>query len=60
MNKVSSEYMGDIREVYVDNMLVKSLHVTDHILHLEQSFDVLDFYQMKLNPKKCTFGVSSS
>lgn len=39
-------------------MLVKSLHVAYHILHLEQAFDVLDFYHMKLNPKNCAFNVS--
>lgn len=54
-----TKYLGDTMEVYIDDMLIKSLWVADHTFHLEQAFTVLDFYQMKLNPKKCTFGVLS-
>ena len=46
-------------EVYIDDMLVKSLRADQHIAHLEQSFEVLKKYNMKLNPTKCSFGVSS-
>ena len=45
-------------EVYIDDMLVKSLKAKLHIGHLEESFQVLKEYQMKLNPAKCAFGVS--
>lgn len=31
-------------KVYIDDMLVKSLYVAEHILHLEQAFSVLDSY----------------
>ena len=40
-------------EVYIDDMLVKSLRENDHIEHLEECFKVLNMYQMKLNPTKC-------
>ena len=46
-------------EVYVDDMLVKSKMVGDHIEHLNQMFNMLRKYQMKLNPLKCAFGVGS-
>ena len=46
-------------EVYVDDMLVKSKKAADHIRHLGEAFDILRKYQMKLNPKKCSFGVSA-
>jgi len=46
-------------EVYIDNMLVKSLKKEDHFKHLEEYFEILNQYQMKLNPTKCTFGVPS-
>ena len=46
-------------EVYVDDMLVKSLIATDHIEHLQETFSILRLYQMKLNPEKCAFGVRS-
>lgn len=47
-------------EVYVDDMLVKSLHVHDHLAHLSKMFDVLRKYRMKLSLNKCAFEVSSS
>ena len=46
-------------EVYIDDMLVKSKQRLDHAAHLEQTFDFLKQYGMKLNPLKCTFGVST-
>ena len=44
-------------KVYVDNMLVKSLQTFDHVQNLEEAFDILRRYQIKLNPTKCAFGV---
>ena len=46
-------------EVYVDDMLVKSRKASDHVSHLGEMFQVLGQYGMKLNPLKCSFGVSS-
>ena len=45
-------------EVYVDDMLVKSLDEGKHLDDLQETFDTLRQYNMKLNPSKCTFGVS--
>ena len=46
-------------EVYIDDMLVKSVKAELHITHLVEAFQVLKSYNMKLNPAKCTFGVSA-
>ena len=46
-------------EVYIDNMLVKSIKAELHITHLAEAFQVLRSYNMKLNPAKCAFGVST-
>ena len=46
-------------EVYVDDMLVKSLDEGKHLHDLQETFDTLRQYNMKLNPNKCAFGVSS-
>ncbi|KAK0573106.1 hypothetical protein LWI29_003140 [Acer saccharum] len=59
VNKMFAKMLGSTMEVYIDDMLVKSLVAQQHIDHLRQSFDVLDEYGMKLNPTKCSFGVSS-
>ena len=49
---------GSTMEVYIDDMLVKSKQRSDHATHLEQAFDLLREYGMKLNPLKCAFGVN--
>ena len=45
-------------EVYVNDMLVKSLDEEMHLDDLQETFDTLRRHQMKLNPKKCAFEVS--
>ena len=40
-------------------MITKSVNETDHVRDLEETFKLLRTYLMKLNPKKCTFGVRS-
>ena len=46
-------------EVYVDDMLMKSQDEESHLDDLQEIFDTLRQYNMKLNPSKCDFGVSS-
>ena len=46
-------------EVYVNDMLVKILDEGKHLDDLQETFDTLRQYNMKLNPNKCAFGVSS-
>ena len=46
-------------EVYIDDMLVKSTTAELHIAHLAEAFQILKKYNMKLNPAKCAFGVST-
>ena len=47
-------------EVYIDDMLVKSKERLDHAGHLEEAFELLRAYDMKLNPSKCAFRVSAA
>ena len=46
-------------EVYVDDMLVKSLDEKKHLDDLQETFNTLRRYNMKFNPNKCAFRVSS-
>ncbi|KAK4848380.1 hypothetical protein QYF36_012250 [Acer negundo] len=55
VNKMFTKMFGTTMEVYIDVMLVAQQHID----HLRQLFDVLDKYGLKLNPTKCSFGVSS-
>ncbi|CAA0833885.1 Unknown protein, partial [Striga hermonthica] len=59
VNKMFASLIGVSMEVYVDDMLVKSVYVSDHVNDLNKMFSILRDYSMKLNPKKCTFGVGS-
>ena len=51
--------IGKTMEVYMDDMLVKSLKAHDHVRDLREMFTILRRYKMKLNPNKCAFGVES-
>ena len=53
------DLIGRSMEVYVDDMLVKSKMAGDHTKHLKQIFNILQKYQIKLNPLKCAFRVES-
>ena len=57
VNKMFQKQIGTSMEVYIDDMLVKSVKVELHVAHLAESFQVLKNYNMKLNPTKCAFGV---
>ena len=57
--KMFRSLLGSTMEVYIDDMLVKSKQRPDHVTHLQQAFDLLREYGMKLNPLKCAFRVSA-
>src|SRR3954467_13923900 len=59
INKIFKKQVGRNIEVYVDDMLVKSTEEANHIQDLEETFEVLRQYQMKLNSQKCVYGVGS-
>ena len=58
VTKMFRPLLGSTMEFYIDDMLVKSKQHSDHVAHLQQTFDLLKKYDMKLNPLKCAFGVS--
>ena len=58
MNKIFTHQIGRNIQVYVDDLLVKSLHENDHLDDLQETIDTLQSYNMKLNPSKCMFGVT--
>jgi hypothetical protein len=60
VNKMFRDQIGRNVEVYVDDMLVKSIQATNHIADLEEPFNTLRSYKIKLNLAKCTFEVSSA
>ena len=59
MNKMFTHQLGRNIQVYVDDMLVKSVCENDHLNDLQETFNTLRSYNMKLNPSKCVFGVTA-
>ena len=59
VNHMFRPQIGRNVEVYVDDMLVKSLDEGKHLDDLQETFNTLRRYNMKLNPSKCAFGVAS-
>ena len=58
MNRMFVHQIRRNMQVYVDDMLVKSIQEDDHLSDLQETFDTLQSYNMKLNPNKCVFGVT--
>ena len=56
VNMMFIEQIGKTMNVYVDDMLVKSKAIGDHVTHLSDTFAILRRYRMKL---KCALGVAS-
>ena len=59
VNKVFTNLIEKTMEVYMDDMLVKSLYKEDYVTDLREMFALLQKYNMKLNPAKCAFGIGS-
>nr|XP_025702967.1 uncharacterized protein LOC112803701 [Arachis hypogaea] len=59
MNAIFHEYIGRFMEVYIDDVMVKSILVNQHIDHLRKAFVTMRKKGLKMNPLKCDFGVSA-
>nr|KYP76256.1 Retrovirus-related Pol polyprotein from transposon 17.6 [Cajanus cajan] len=59
MDKVLVNQLGRNVEAYVDDMVVKSMSLDRHLYDLQELFETIGKYQLKLNPEKCSFGVQA-
>ncbi|XP_015960134.1 uncharacterized protein LOC107484040 [Arachis duranensis] len=59
MNAFFHEFIGKFMEVYIDDVMVKSISVSQHIYHLRKAFVTIRKKGLKMNPLKCSFGVSA-
>ena len=57
MTAISHDMLCHHIEVYIDDVVVKSKRVSDHVHLLRKSFEKMTHHQLKLNPLKCEFGV---
>ena len=59
ITKMFKAQMGKNIKVYIDDMVVKSKIVSEHIGDLTNIFKILRGYKLRLNASKCSFGVGS-
>uniref|UniRef100_A0A2N9HKC3 RNase H type-1 domain-containing protein n=1 Tax=Fagus sylvatica TaxID=28930 RepID=A0A2N9HKC3_FAGSY len=59
ITKMFSSQLGKTVEVYIDDMVVKSVRAEDHLENLRAVFNTLRRHRLKLNASKCAFGVGS-
>ena len=59
MDKIFKNQRGRNLEVYIDDSIVKSKTEEEMIVDLQETFDNMRKYKMKLNLKKCVFGIKS-
>ncbi|GKF10289.1 reverse transcriptase domain-containing protein, partial [Tanacetum coccineum] len=57
VDKVFQKHIGRNLKVYVDDLVIKSRTEDEIVRDIEETFKTLREINMKLNPKKCTFGV---
>ena len=57
MNKMFELQLGKNIEVYIDDMVVKSKRVSEHVGDLENIFEILRKHKLRLNTSQCSFGV---
>ena len=59
MTKMFKPQLGRNIEVYIDDMVVKSKVVFEHVEDLTSIFGILRKHKLRMNASKCSFGVSS-
>jgi hypothetical protein len=59
MNYIFHKLIGRIVEIYIDDVVVKSKGHKDHLADLRETLECARKHGLKMNPNKCTFGVSA-
>ena len=59
MTRMFELQMSKSIKVYIDDMVVKSKLVSEHLRDLGDIFEILRKYKLRLNASKCSFGVGS-
>lgn len=59
MTYIFEDLLHDAVECYVDDLVVKTKFRLHHITDLDWAFLQLRRYNLKMNPLKCAFGISS-
>ena len=58
MTRMFKSQLGNNIEVYIDDMIVKSKVVSEHMEDLENIFEILRRHKLCLNASMCSFGIA--
>ena len=59
MTRMFESQLGKNIEIYINDMVVKSNMVSEHLGDLRTIFEICRKYKLRLNASKCSFGVGS-
>jgi hypothetical protein len=59
INLIFHDLLGIILEIYIDDVIVKSDSMNNHLANLRLALERMCRYGLKMNPPKCAFGVSA-
>jgi hypothetical protein len=59
MNLIFHDMLGVLMEVYIDNVVVKSVGFEEHMTDLKLSLERMKKYGLQMKPLKCAFRVTS-
>ena len=59
MTRMFESLLGKNIEIYIDDMVLKSKMVSEHLEDIRIIFETLRNYKLRLNASKCSFGVGS-
>ena len=59
MNYIFHDLIGKLVEIYIDDVVVKSTSAGGHLEDLRKVLKQTRKFGLKMNPKKCAFGVSA-
>ena len=59
MNSIFHDFTETFMQIYIDDIVVKSVSGKNHIDHLRQFFERLRKHGLKMNPLKCAFCVQA-
>ena len=57
MTRMFESLLGKNIEIYIDDIVVKSKVISEHLGDPRDTFEILRSYKLRLNASKCSFGV---
>jgi hypothetical protein len=60
MNLIFHDLLGKVMEIYIDDVVIKSVSFEQHLADLRTTLERMKKYGLRMNPFKCAFGVSAS